>query len=401
MFTYGEVLERVDARAQTVANGTEAWEILPVQAGIDVDSIVEILAIQHVGRVPFPHTGHPPSLPVSNAPKAAVCIETSGSSGTRRIVPLTFSNLHASVLASRNRLGNGASDRWLVCLPLSHVGGLSIIWRTLEAGGSALVAPFDPTGATIEKLNPTVASMVPTMVHRLADNNMDALASIGFVLVGGAALGRALRDRCVDSGVGLVPTYGLTEAGSQVATAPRGHSVGSAQWLLTPLNGIEVQIVGHDREPLPTGQSGLITVEGPAVFNGYLGEEPRLGRFVTRDLGRLDVEGVLHIEGRADDVILSGGEKVSLARVEEVIGGFDGIVDVCVVGIEDEEWGTVCGAMVVSHHPFKSFDTMVVTGLKAHERPKRWLRRSAVPTLANGKHDLVAVRSEFEEESWT
>ena len=399
MFTYGDVLDRVDARAQTVSTATEPWEILPVEVAIDTDSIIEILAVQHAGRVPLPHTGQPPPVPVAAAPGIGVCIETSGSSGTSRIVSLTYGNIAASVIASRARLDNGPDDCWLACLPLSHIGGLSVIFRTLEAGGSAIIVPFDPSGTTIETFNPTIASMVPTMVHRLADDNMGALASIGLVLVGGAALGKALSGRCFEAGVKLAPTYGLTEAGSQVATALPGLSGADTASVGRPLETMDVAIIDSAQMSVPTGSIGAIAIDGPAVFGGYLGEQQRQGRFVTSDRGWLEPDGVLHIEGRADDVIVSGGENVSLGHVSDLIEGIDGVDDVCIVAIEDEEWGMIMGAMVVANLPLGSFDTMVKRGLEPHERPKRWLKRSVIPMLANGKHDRLAVRKELEEES--
>jgi O-succinylbenzoic acid--CoA ligase len=399
--TYGEVLERVQVRAKAMRGDISAWEIVPTPVAIDIDSVIDILAIQHTGDVPLPYVGHRPSLHISSAPDVAVCLETSGSSGRRKIVPLTFTNVASSVRSSRSRLGNGADDRWLVNLPLDHVGGLSIIWRTLEAGGSAAVSPFDSSGAIIERLNPTLASMVPTMVHRLVESNPGALASIGSVLIGGAALALPLWERCMDEGVRLVPTYGLTEAGSQVATAAPGEVKMLAGWAGTPLRDMDVVIVGLDHEPVQPGQTGLIAIEGPAVFDGYLGEEFRRGRFITNDIGHLDAENNLYVEGRIDDVIISGGENVSLGWVAGILRGLTGVDDVCVVGIEDLEWGTVGCAMVVSEYGLESLGMMVEGALQPHERPKRWLEREVIPKLANGKHDLAAVREAFEEELWT
>jgi O-succinylbenzoic acid--CoA ligase len=399
--TYREVLDRVDSRADAVRPRVDAWEIVPIPARIDIGSIIEVLAVQRVGGVPFPYIGHAPTLRMSVAPGAAVCVQTSGSSGVRRIVPLTFANVQASVCASRARLGTTSDDRWLLCLPLNHVGGLSIVWRTLEAGGTAIVAPFDASGATIAQFRPTIASMVPTMVERLVENNAEALASIASVLVGGAILGQPLWDRCLLEGVHLVPTYGLTEAGSQVATAVRGTADLPAGYVGTPLDAMEVAIVGLDGGLLRRGEPGLISISGPAVFGGYLGEAPREDPFVTNDLGWLDADGGLYVEGRIDDVIVSGGENVSLSRVASTISGISGIRDVCVVGIEDHEWGTVGGAMVVSDQALELLGTMIHEVLQPHERPKRWLMRDSIPTLANGKPDLVAVRRAFEEEIWT
>lgn len=395
---YGAVAQRVDARADAIRRTVGAWEIVPSAVSIGIDSIVEILAIQHAGAVPFPYTGTLRELPVAVAPETAVCIATSGSGGTPKLVPLSFTNIAASVNASRSRLGNGPGDRWLVCLPLDHVGGLGTIWRTLEAGGASIVAPFDASGSVIERHGPTIASMVPTMVRRLMDANPKALASIGFVLVGGGALGTALSQRCTDARVNLVPTYGLTEAGSQVATVARGVQGVSTGFVGAPLDGMEVEIIGRNGEPLRPGSTGLISIGGPAVFDGYLGEDVAEGRFVTNDLGHFDGDGNLYIEGRSDDVIVSGGENVSLVHVAETIGSYDGVSDVCVVGVDDADWGTMVCVMVVPDRGLAALDTMVARGLKAHERPKRWLERDRIPRLANGKHDLAAVKAAFEEE---
>lgn len=401
VLTYGEVLERVDARAPAVRAGVDTWEITPVEVAIDVESIIEILAVQEAGGVPLPHTGGAPSLPVASAQDVAVCVETSGSRGPPKIVPLTYKSIESSVRASRERLGNDADDRWLLCLPLNHVGGLSIVWRSLEAGGAAIVAPFEASGGPIERHRPTIASMVPTMVHRLLDANPNALASIGTILIGGASAGMSLWRRARDLGAHLVPTYGMTEANSQVATLSPGDDRLNRGLVGAPLDGFAVTIIGHDGQPQADGVVGQITIEGPAVFSGYLGESPRPSPWPTNDLGRLSERGDLYIEGRVDDVIVSGGENVSLGRVAEIINGLVGIDDVCVVGIEDAEWGTVGGAMVVSGHGLTSIRTIVGRELKAHERPKRWLQRGVIPKLANGKHDLAAVRAAFEAEPWS
>jgi O-succinylbenzoic acid--CoA ligase len=398
LVSYGEVHGRVVTRADEVRAQVGDWEIIPIDVGLDVSSVIEILAIQHAGGVPFPFSGSPQDLPAPTAPGIAVCLGTSGSSGPPKVVPLSFANVAASVVASRARLGNGPQDRWLLCLPLDHVGGLSIIWRSLEAGGSAAVASFDASGMTIERHRPSIASMVPTMVQRLIDTNTGALVSIRSVLVGGAALDASLWQRCIEADAHLVPTYGLTEAGSQVATAlPEKTDMRAG----IPVDGMDVTIVGRDGELVTDGDTGLISIAGPAVFDGYLGEGPRVGPFVTRDLGRLDVEGRLHVEGRIDDVIISGGENVSLGHVAATIMGYGDVRDVCVVGIDHVEWGTVGCAMVVSDGRLESLDTMVRSDLRRHERPKMWLLTDVIPTLANGKHDLAAVRAAFEEEPWT
>ncbi|MEN8041187.1 MAG: AMP-binding protein [Actinomycetota bacterium] len=400
LYTYADVRDRVRDRAVVLADCMSPGEIMPVEVGIDVGSIVEILAVQVAGGVPLPHVGQPPDPRAAFAEGSAICIATSGSMGDRKLVPLSYGNIAASVRASRERLGNGSDDRWLLCLPLNHVGGLSIVWRSLEAGGAVVVTPFESARRSIEQHRPTFASMVPTMVHRMVAEAQEAIASIGVVLVGGAHLGMSLWREALDHGVHLVPTYGLTEACSQVATlAPADERI--APGLVgTPLDGFTVSILDEDGEAMLLGEPGRIAIEGPAVFGGFLGEQSDAIPYVTADIGRMTSDGDLLIEGRIDDVIVSGGENVSLSRVADAIRGFRGVKDVCVVGLDDPHWGATAGAMVVASHRVDVMDPMVQAVLEPHERPKRWITTDEIPTLENGKHDIGAVKAAFEEEPW-
>jgi O-succinylbenzoic acid--CoA ligase len=397
--SYADVLLSVRERASVLSAGIGPHQIVPVQVSIDAESIVELLATQVAGGVPLPFVGRPPEVPLTRAEGAAICVATSGSGGTPKIVPLTYGSIESSVRASRERLGNAADDRWLVCLPLNHVGGLSIVWRSLESGGVIVVAPFDATGETIETLEPTIASMVPTMVHRLLENNPPAIASIRTVLVGGAALTPSIWSRATASGVRLVPTYGMTEAGSQIATLAPHDERREPGLVGRPLDGFIVTIVDSVGAEVARGSTGRIAVDGPAMFSGYLGRRPVPRPFVTGDLGRITAEGDLYVEGRIDDVVVTGGENVSTDHVSDIIGRIDGVHDVCVVSLEDSEWGSIVAAMVVADQSIDSHDTMVEMLLDRQERPKRWIVTDEIPKLHNGKHDVRAVRAAFKEES--
>ena len=144
--SYADMLALVSERASALSDRVETHQIVPIPVAIDAESIVELLATQMAGGVPLPYLGRPPDVLATRAEGAAICVATSGSSGTPKIVPLTYESIGLSVRASKERLGNDADDRWLLCLPLNHVGGLSIVWRSLEAGGAMVVAPFDATG---------------------------------------------------------------------------------------------------------------------------------------------------------------------------------------------------------------------------------------------------------------
>jgi O-succinylbenzoic acid--CoA ligase len=316
--------------------------------------------------------------------------------GAARVVPLSYENLAASVAGSKDRLGNGSDDRWLATLPLDHIGGLSVLFRSIEAGGAAVLSPFSPqTSSVIEQASPTIASLVPTMVYRLLEHSADTLASVGIVLTGGAHLTEALRATAHAHGVSLLATYGMTESSSQIATAIPGTPPRPGDIVGPPLRGLTVSI-RTPQGPAEPGGVGVIEVDGPAVFRGYLGEPPRRGAYRTSDLGFIDSDGSLGVVGRIDDVVITGGENVSLSRVSGAIVGRPGVRDVVVVGVPDREWGTAICALV-DLEPGTRLGGVIEglgTQLKHYAIPKR-VEVGNVPLLGNGKHDLDAVRRHF------
>ncbi|MFV2000547.1 MAG: class I adenylate-forming enzyme family protein [Acidimicrobiia bacterium] len=396
--SYGRLQELVFSRAKALRRIVVEGAIEPVAVRPDVVSIVELLAIMRAGAVPLPYSDTSPTPPGHRLDEVAICVSTSGSTRAPRLVPLSYRNISAAVAASRERLGTGPSDRWLATLPLDHVGGLSILWRSLEAGGSAVVAPFGRSVVgVIERSRPTIASLVPTMVHRLLDWSPDVLVSVGPVLVGGAGTSGVLATRARDLGVTLVPTYGMTEASSQVATAIVGSNPASSLLIGPPLSGFKVTVIGESGEA-PAGQPGAIEIDGPAVFSGYVGRPPRDGAFKTSDIGFLTPGGELGIVGRADDVVLVGGLNVSLRAIRETTVSASGVLDVAVVGIPDPEWGAIPCVMVEMEttRTLQDIQEEVLDNLPRGHAPHRWLL-APIPLLPNGKHNLSAVRARFVE----
>ncbi len=366
---------------------------------LDLPSIIEMLAVMKRGAVMVPYASHRPVVEAVPPSDTAVCVATSGSSGTSKMVPLSYGNIAASVRASRLRLGTGPSDRWLATLPLTHVGGLSVIWRSLESGGAAIVAPFDEEiPGVLTRWRPSVASLVPTMVYRLLERCPELLAAVDVVLTGGARLGRAIAVRASSAGVQLVRTYGMTETTSQVATAHPGVVNEDPRVVGPPLDGFTVTITDQSGR-VALGTVGAIEVAGPAVFSGYLGEPARTGAFTTSDLGFMTHDGHLAVVGRADDVVVSGGENVSLAAVRDAIIGMWGVSDVAVVGIPDPEWGVIVCACVEGFDVPAEADLRerVAEILHAHSRPRRWMI-GTIPLLGNGKHDVAAIQRMFDGE---
>lgn len=273
--------------------------------------------------------------PVAIAPERTLSrVLTSGTGGGRRAVELSFANHYASARSSAANLGVEADDLWLCCLPVDHVGGLTILLRSVIYGTAALVhGRFDPSRvAAALKEGVSLVSLVPTQLHRLLEHGAD-LSGPRAVLVGGGPLPAPLLDEALDQGANVIQTYGLTEACSQVCTiavAEASRKRGSAG---RPLPGIELRI-----------ESGEILVRGPNVAAASVGPD---GWLHTGDLGRLDEDGFLWVEGRVDDLILSGGENVRPDEVEAVLARHPAVADVAVFGREDSEWGQrVCAAIV-------------------------------------------------------
>ena len=257
----------------------------------------------------------------------AVGMYTSGSSAAPRPVPLTHGNWLASALASAAALGLDPGEVWLCPLPLVHVGGLSILIRSAIYATTAIVDPRFEAEAVAAALSDrkqriTMVSLVPTMLARVLEAGLEHPPTLRWVLLGGGPIPPALLERAQRAGVPVAPTYGMTEACSQIAT--RG-------W---PLPGVDVRIAPDDE----------ILVRGPNVSAEALAPD---GWLHTGDLGRFDGRGRLEITGRKSEVIVSGGENVAPAEVEAVLLEHPAVADACVFSRPDREWGESVVAAVV------------------------------------------------------
>lgn len=312
---------------------------------------------------------------------------TSGSTAGPRPVRLTGGNIFAAVTASQQRLGNDANDRWLLNLPIFHVGGLSVVWRSAAAGGSVVVhEEFDPKRAAMAMKDGsvTMASLVPTMLHRILEIDPGPYHGMKAVLLGGAAANRSLVERALEAGLPVLQTYGMTEACSQIATVNPGEAYVSLGTAGTPLEGMTIA----------TGVAGVgeILVDGPAVSPGYLGEPDRKGGHRTGDVGYLDDHGRLVVLGRVDDMVVTGGENVHPQRVAEVLSRHRFVQRVEVVGIPDPEWGQALVAIVVGDGTTRRrVERWAEERLERHEMPRQWVFVEELPLLPSGKVDRVVL----------
>jgi len=326
-----------------------------------------------------PGRGHPPSgFGGPPAAGARFVVFTSGSRGGPKGVVINGAMVAASAAAALTRLGNGSADRWLCSLPLSHVAGLSILWRSAREGAAVVLERFfdaGTAGRTLAGGRATLASLVPTMLRRMLDAGPKRYEGVRGVLVGGGPVPGVLLERALDAGLPVLQTYGMTETASQVTTVAPGAERDDLGTAGRPLDGVEVRVVGDDGTLRGTGEAGRIEVRGPVVAPGYLGDVERgPGEwFRTGDLGFLDAAGRLTVLGRADDVVITGGENVHPARVEAVLRGFPGVVDVLVYGEDDPEWGRVVAAdIVLNRDLLEEVQARARVALPGFMVPKRW-----------------------------
>ena len=387
--TYGEVEQLVAGRARVLGDRSGAQVV--VRTEINVESVVEVLAATRCGAtaVLIPAT-LPEDLAATQiagvaqeARPSQSILFTSGSSGAPKGVRLTASNWAAAAAVSIARLEHGPDSLWLCPLPIHHVGGLSIVYRSMAAGGSVVLAP-GPADLVAWIGRVHFASLVPTQLYRALESRTDRLANKPVVLVGGARCEPQLLDSADAAGMTALPTYGMTETTSQVATA----RVGDPLRRLIPLDGVQVRI-GNDHR---------IQVRGSTVSPGYVGEPERSPAdwFTTSDLGSVEPDGALLVTGRADRVIITGGEKVDPAEVESELESLSDVVEAAVVALPDREWGEVLAAAYVGTLPPENVRAHLSSRLPAHAIPKRWLQVGALPKTALGKIDTAGVVELFD-----
>jgi O-succinylbenzoic acid--CoA ligase len=260
-------------------------------------------------------------------------ILTSGSSAEPKMALHTFGNHYFNALGANQNMPLAPRDRWLLSLPLYHVGGTGIFFRALLAGAGIVIPDVNESlSVALARYEITHLSVVPTQLYRLIRNEdmISRLARLRAILLGGAPVPDNLLNQAVRSRLPIYITYGLTEMTSQVATG-------------TPQNPRQAKILPYRQ--IMISADGEILVKSETLFSGYLesgGLDRTLvdgGWFATGDLGDLDGTGVVKIQGRKDSMFISGGENIQPEEIEKVLQGFDGIEQAVVVPRKDEEFG--------------------------------------------------------------
>jgi acyl-CoA synthetase (AMP-forming)/AMP-acid ligase II len=348
----------------------------------------------------------PPAAPPLDPDAVAVLIYTSGTTAEPKAAVLRHRHLLAYVLNTLEFASAEPADAALVTVPPYHIAGLTNLLSNLYTGRRIVyLAAFDAARwlDTVRRERITHTMVVPTMLARIvaavdgADARTPTLRGLAY---GGARTPRPVVERALEvfPDTGFVNAYGLTETASSVAVlGPEDHraavaageeavrarlgSVGRA------LPGVEIQIRTADGEPAAMGETGLVFVRGDQISGEYGGTSvlDAQGWFPTRDLGRLDHDGYLFVEGRADDTIIRGGENIAPAEIEDVLLALPGIIDAAVVGVADPEWGQRIVAVVVGEGEPEEIRARVRDRLRSSKTPDTVVFRTELPKTETGK----------------
>ncbi len=353
----------------------------------------------------FPGGTHPPGPPL-DPDGVAVLLYTSGTTAEPKAAVLRHRHLTAYVLNTVEFGSAADGDAALVSVPPYHVAGLANLLTNLYAGRRVVYMGAFGAGEwlqTVRRERITHAMLVPTMLARIvaevdgADAGTPALRSLAY---GGARMPRPVLERAlrIFPDTGFVNAYGLTETASSVAVlSPEDHRaaltsgdpavrdrLGSVGRMLP---GVEIQIRTDDGASAPAGQGGLVFVRGEQISGEYRGSSAldAEGWFATRDRGRLDAEGYLFIEGRADDTIIRGGENIAPAEIEDVLLSHPGIAEAAVIGVPDPEWGQRLVAVVVGDGDPAQIRQWVKDRLRSAKTPDTIVFRAELPKTDTGK----------------
>ncbi len=410
--TWHALDEQLDlAATQLREAGADVRDVVAIDAAADLRTIIIIHAAWRLGICVAPlHPGlteternravealedfEPNPGDRGDASQTAAILWSSGSSGAPRGVALPMRAFTHNAMATAQRLDLRPTDRWLTTLSLAHVGGLTMIARAGHLGaGLVLSDGFSATDfhAVCAAGSVTHASLVPTMLSRLVETGLPAPRSLRTILLGGAAAAPSLVERAFQLGYPVALTYGMTETGSQIATASPEETRADPGSVGRPLDGVEVAIDEH----------GEILVQGPTLATHLVGEGGLRvdadGWLHTGDFGSLGADGALRVGGRLDARIITGGVNVDPLEVERALTLLPNVASACVVGSTDPEWGERVDAAVTlldptgAHPTVESVRTALRETLSAPKLPKRVRVLDALPVSRGGKVDRHAV----------
>lgn len=315
--------------------------------------------------------------------RISLIVNTTGSSGKTKEVGLSASALISSAKASNKFIGANIGDRWSLLLPLNHIAGINVLIRSLELGTIPLDYRNASNGDGGKYATAEFSAIVPTQLFRALHGDSELLEHLRgcrAVLVGGAQLASELRNLASESGINIVETYGSTETA--------GGCIYDGQ----PLDGVEIEV----------NEDGLLRIKSALLAHSYLNNIDPLvddhGWYTTSDLAHFE-DRKLVIDGRSDDIFISGGENLSLSSIQSVISEIFPSLEFAVVTIPDVQWGQIlCCAIVDSSLPNPSeYESRIQEALASAigeiAKVKRFLYLDQLPLIGIGKVDRAELQA--------
>ncbi|MCB0221732.1 MAG: o-succinylbenzoate--CoA ligase [Chrysiogenetes bacterium] len=351
------------------------------------------------------------NAPLDSVPKGMqLLLFTSGTTGVPKGALLSFEAIAASARAAKEALHYQRDERWLCCLPLYHVAGLSILYRCAFYGATLLLHPkFDAAALdhAVDEEGVTALSLVPTQLAAWLDvrGENKAPPTLRSVLLGGAGASPTLLERVRKVGLPLAPSFGMTETASQVCTLPPAQfaQIDLARLYLPPLPGVETRVRDEQGCDVPADTEGEVWLRGPSLFSGYLSDVDASsaavasdGWFRTGDWGRRNESGALMIVERRSDLILSGGENVYPAEVEAALESHAAVVEAGVFARPDERWGSRVAAAVVLRGPvdWEQLEAHCRERLAGYKVPREFFSCEGLPRTPTGKLQRARLREQ-------
>lgn len=339
-------------------------------------------------------------VPVFKSNWVASIMYTSGTTGQPKGVLQTFGNHFYSAVSSALNLGLAPTDKWLCVAPIFHISGFSIIMRGLIYGMTVrLVEKF--RAEEIERIlaneTVTIMSVVPFMLKKLIQQqnktNIHYNSAFRCMLLGGGTIDRETLETCLQRSIPVVQCYGMTETCSQIVALRSADALLKLGSVGQPLFSTQLKL----------SKDGEILLKTPALTPGYLNLPDKLaskmidGWYRTGDIGHLDEEGYLYIDGRADEMLVSGGENIFPQEIEQVYQRYPQINEVAVVGQNNSVWGQVPVAFVVSDHRLSTTKLMNYgyEHLARYKVPQHYIFVSELPKNASGKIRRFMLREKL------
>lgn len=342
-------------------------------------------------------------IPVFKSNWVASIMYTSGTTGRPKGVLQTFGNHFYSAVSSALNLGLSSADKWLCVAPIFHISGFSIIMRGLIYGMTVrLVEKFraEELERILANETVTIMSVVPFMLKKLIQQqnktNTHYNSAFRCMLLGGGTIDRETLEACLQRSIPVVQCYGMTETCSQIVALRAADALLKLGSVGQPLFSTQLKL----------SKDGEILLKTPALTPGYLNLPDKLpskmidGWYRTGDIGHLDKEGYLYIDGRADEMLISGGENIFPQEVEQVYQRYPQINEVAVVGQNDSVWGQVPVAFVVSDRRL-SPTKLINYGyehLARYKVPQHYIFVSELPKNASGKIRRFMLREKLNNE---